>query len=134
MSGVLVAIVGALSGVVVAAITLLGVRVQARSQQTTGAASVGATELIAAVQTWQQIAERAEIKADEAIRRSSAAEYEARTARELNERLQQDTVALVSYLHATWAGVLTKRVPPHLPIPDRLRHLLSDTDFPPPND
>ena len=134
MNAILIAVVAALSSSVVAALTYLGVRIQSRSQKDTATVSVGATELIAAVEKWQQIAERAEIKADEAIRRSGAAEYEARTARELNERLQQDTVALVSYLHATWAGVLTKRVPPHLPIPNRLQHLLSDTDFPPPND
>lgn len=137
---VVVTIVSVIGTVIAAWLAYQGRKTEVRSQAKTTEVSVGASSLAEAVEAWKAIAEDAKstavaarTEAAEALRRSAAAEYEARAAREQNERLEMDILSLVGYLRAMWSGFVNGTVPPHLPIPERLRHILSDSDFPSPH-
>jgi len=122
MSETLVAALAAAAGsVVVAVMAYLAKRVESSSNKD----KTGVEALTQAVQEWKAIAVRAETKADRAMQEATAARASA-------ERAEKDTISLVDYLHDTWIGVITGTVPPHLPIPTTLQHLLSDRDFPEP--
>ena len=113
------AVVGALSVVGSAWIAFKAKNLETKS----GKESAGVTALTAAVQEWKDIAKRADEKADAALAQAQQATHTA-------ERAERDTVTLVEYLRDTWLGFITGTVPPHLPIPESLRHLLSPRDFP----
>lgn len=113
------AIVGALGAIVVAWLSFAAKRVENRNNKE----KQGVEALTLAVQEWRVIAERAEEKADQAYK-------EAVSARAAAERAEHDTIKLVEYLRATWRGFINGTIPPPLPIPERLSHLITNDDFP----
>ncbi|MGG5257446.1 hypothetical protein [Phycicoccus avicenniae] len=130
------AAVGVVGSVLVGLLTLAGVRIQARNQQKSTEANVGLEALVAALAEHRAIATDAKADAaaaransEEAVQEAKSARYEATVAREQNERLEADVLGLVDYLRLIWDGVLAGTVPPAPPIPARLRHLLSPSDF-----
>lgn len=116
---VITAIISVVGTIVVAWLAYQAKRLEAKS----GRESAGVTALTSAVAEWKHIAERAEDKADQAIKES----HEAKLA---SQRSEQDTVSLVEYLRMTWAGIMKGVVPPPMPIPERLKHLIDEGDFP----
>lgn len=118
---VIAALAAAAGSCIVAFMAYLAKRTESHSSEE----KTGVEALTQAVQEWKEIASRAEIKADRAI-------MEATSARVSAERAEKDTISLVDYLHDMWIGVITGTVPPHLPIPKTLQHLLTDRDFPEP--
>jgi hypothetical protein len=116
-----IALSTAVGSVFVALLAYLAKRTETHSTNE----KTGVDALTQAVQEWKDIASRAEEKADRAISEATAARLSA-------EKAERDTISLVDYLHDMWIGVITGTVPPHLPIPKTLEHLLSDRDFPEP--
>lgn len=116
---IVTAIIGVLGTVVVAYLGFAAKRTESKNSKD----RQGVEALTQAVQEWRIIAERAEAKADLAYK-------EAQEAKEAAKRAEHDTVELIKYLRRTWQGFLDGSIPPPLPIPNRLRHLISVEDFP----
>jgi len=116
---VVTAIIGVLGTVVVAYLSFAAKRTESKNNKDRD----GVEALTSAVHEWRAIAERAENKAELAFR-------EARAAKEAAERAEHDTIKLVEYLRQTWQGFINGTIPPPLPIPEKLSHLISYDDFP----
>lgn len=118
-ASILTAILGVTGTISVAILAFLAKNVEARNAKE----KTGLDALVGAVAEWRAIAEHAQITADKAME-------EAKLARAAAEQAERDTISLIEYLRKTWKGFMDGTIPPPLPIPRRLQHLITMEDFP----